>query len=127
MRRHLPAVLRDAGGDGLAQIGRMLRRLHDAVGDFCPPAGAVWLQGAVPVRGGEIVCHGDLGGWNTVWRDGRLVGFIDWDFAEPRRPIDDLAEVAWWLVPLAPERLWQAAGFEREPDRVARLVQLCAA
>ncbi len=120
-----PPVLLARGGDGLAQVGRMLRRYHRAVADFRPPDGTRWLQGVVPVAAGEVVCHGDLGPWNMVWRGDRLVGFIDWDFAEPRRPIDDLAEVAWLLVPLAGARLWRAAGFAREPDRVARLVELC--
>jgi Phosphotransferase enzyme family len=118
----LPPVQRD---QGVEQIGRMLRAYHDAVTDFRPPAGAVWLQGPVPIADGQIVCHGDLGAWNTVWRGDTLAGFIDWDFAEPRRPLDDIAEVAWHLVPLGADRIWRDNGFISPPDRVARLRALC--
>ena len=31
----------------------------------------------------EIISHGDLGPWNTVYRDGIPVAFIDWDSAGP--------------------------------------------
>jgi aminoglycoside phosphotransferase (APT) family kinase protein len=47
-----------------------------------------------------IIRHGDLGPWNMVWSEERLVGLIDWDFAEPGLPIDDVAQVAWYCIPL---------------------------
>ena len=55
-----------------------------------------------PPRAGEIISHGDLGPWNTVYRDGIAVAFIDWDSAGPVSPLDDLADAAWTFVPLAP-------------------------
>jgi hypothetical protein len=52
---------------------------------------------------------------------------IDWDFAEPRRPVEDVAEVAWYFVPLRGEAGWRAAGWQAVPNLGARLGVLCAA
>ncbi len=52
------------------------------------------------VRPGEIIGHGDLGPWNTIWRDHEPVAFIDWDFAEPGPAVEDLAELAFFTVPM---------------------------
>src|SRR5256885_16479209 len=30
---------------------------------------------------GAVICHGDFGPWNLVWRDGHPVGILDWDHA----------------------------------------------
>jgi Phosphotransferase enzyme family len=42
-------------------------------------------------EGQECICHGDLSYANTVYRDGRAVAFIDWDWAHPAQRIDDVA------------------------------------
>jgi hypothetical protein len=60
----------------------------------------------------EIVSHGDLGPWNTVYRNGRPVAFIDWDAAQPTEPIIELAAAAWSFIPLganepAADRSWR--------------------
>jgi thiamine kinase-like enzyme len=39
----------------------------------------------------ECVCHGDLSYANTVYRAGRAVAFIDWDWAHAGQRIDDVA------------------------------------
>jgi aminoglycoside phosphotransferase (APT) family kinase protein len=63
---------------------------------------------------GEIVSHGDLGPWNTVYRHGAPVGFIDWDAAQPVEPLADLAAAAWTFVPLAlPRQLAEARSYPR--------------
>lgn len=51
---------------------RLLRRYHDAFGE-------------------EVVCHGDFGPWNLVWRDGRPVGVIDFDDVHPGDASEDVA------------------------------------
>jgi aminoglycoside phosphotransferase (APT) family kinase protein len=70
---------------------------------------------------GEVVSHGDLGPWNTVYRDGVPVAFIDWDGAEPVEPVADLAAAAWAFVPLAPPAQLAQAGFDPVPDLPERL------
>ncbi len=59
-----------------------MRRYHDAVRSFVPPADAVWRNPlARELTDAEIVRHGDFSPFNTVWQDGQLIGVIDWDFA----------------------------------------------
>jgi aminoglycoside phosphotransferase (APT) family kinase protein len=76
---------------------------------------------------GQIVRHGDLGPWNTVWAADRLVGLIDWDSVEPGSALEDLAQLAWYTVPLRDDQHARAAGFATPPDRRARLRVLCDA
>jgi hypothetical protein len=87
--------------DGLAELGRLLRRFHDAMATYVAPADAVWQpwylrSGATDARVG----HGDLGPWNIVGRGGVPVGFIDWELAGPIDHLDEVAQVAWLNVDL---------------------------
>jgi aminoglycoside phosphotransferase (APT) family kinase protein len=51
------------------------------------------------------VCHHDPGPNNTVFRDGRPVAFIDFDFAAPGDPLADLGYLAWaWCLSSRPDR-----------------------
>jgi hypothetical protein len=93
-----PRVLR--AGAGLRAYGRVLAEYHAVVSGFMPPADAAWRTGARAPGRGEIILHGDFAPWNTVWRRGGLAGVIDWDFAEPGRPILDVAYAALYGVPL---------------------------
>lgn len=119
-----PMVLRD--GDGLAQLGALLWRYHDAVRNYVPPLEAVWRNPLAPTRG-ELVRHGDFTPFNTVWCDGRVTGVIDWDFAQPGRAITDLAHLAWYGVPLSADYRSLEYGFAEGIDRAGRLRDLCAA
>jgi Ser/Thr protein kinase RdoA (MazF antagonist) len=87
--------------DGVRRVGAMLRRLHDAVIDFVPPAPCVWqdFESRAPLAG-EIVCHGDFGPYNLIWQGTEIVGVIDWEWARPAPPIRDVAWAAWSFVPL---------------------------
>lgn len=68
----------------------MLRALHDAT------------AGHRLAGGEECVLHGDPGAFNTIFRDGMPVAFIDWDAARPGRRIDDLGYMAWtWCIQAA--------------------------
>jgi Ser/Thr protein kinase RdoA (MazF antagonist) len=106
-REHLEFIPGDvfetaaAVDDGaLAEVGRLIRRCHDATVGWSTPVDAQWraLPGA-PDRGG-VICHNDLGPYNTVFRDGRPVAFIDWDYAAPGPPAWDLAHAVWRFAPL---------------------------
>jgi len=99
---------------------RLIRALHEASACFRPAVTSYRFRTAPP-KNGEIVSHGDLGPWNTVYRDGIPVAFIDWDAAQPVRPLDDLAGAAWTFVPLAPPRQLREAGFDPLPGLPARL------
>ena len=52
------------------------------------------------VKPAATIVHGDWAPNNVVWRDGAIVGVIDWDLARPGDPLDDLAFAAWLWAPL---------------------------
>jgi Phosphotransferase enzyme family len=80
--------------NGLTQLAQWLREYQGATADFVPPSDAAWIVPGVVWRPGQIVRHGDLGPWNSVWHGDELAGFIDWDFAEPGSALDDVAQPA---------------------------------
>jgi 8-oxo-dGTP pyrophosphatase MutT (NUDIX family) len=119
-----PAGLRAT--EGLAAMGELLARLRRASVGFDPPSDAVWRGGPQPIASGQVICHGDVGHTNLVWQPDGTPALIDWEFAHPGPPLRDLAEAACWLVPLV-EFDHERRGFDREPDRRARLHALVAA
>ena len=107
--------------DALVQVARWLRRYHDAVADFVPPADAEWREGG-RWRPGLVVAHNDAGPYNAVWDDrGQLTGFFDWDFAAPVSREADLAFTAFAWVPLHARDVVAAEGFTAFADRPRRL------
>lgn len=122
MRPWPASILRE---QGVVALAGLTRRLHEAVATFRPST-SVWRIGSRAIRPGEIVCHGDLGPWNTVWRDERLVGLIDWDTAEPESPLIDVASLALNLVPLRDDAYAAQAGFSGPVPRSKRLQVLCS-
>jgi hypothetical protein len=114
----LPAYAR--ADRALREAGGLIRRLHDAAAGF-EPANVGYRFDPRPPRPGEIVSHGDIGPWNTVYRDGVPAAFIDWDASGPVEPLLDLADAAWVFVPLTPGSRLREAGFDPLPDLVARL------
>ncbi len=109
----------------IEQIAGFLRSYHLGVKEYIPPMDAEWYVPGLKWRPGLIIRHGDLGPWNTVWHDGDLTGVIDWDFAEPGEPIQDLAQVAWYLVPLRGWDYWKKVGSDHPLDLRKRLKVLC--
>ena len=86
----------------LASIARLLRQMHDAAHSF-DPRGHSWHHALSDPEGGAIVCHNDVEPSNVVFRDGIAVGFIDFEFAAPGRPVYDLAQMARVCVPMDDE------------------------
>ena len=109
---------------GIVDISRMLLKYHQLVKDYIPASGSAWRVPEVQWKKGMIVRHGDLGPWNMVWKSERLVGLIDWDFAEPGYPIEDLAQIAWDCVPLYPPEKSNWAGVAPD-EQMTRLRVLC--
>lgn len=120
-----PSALRVEAG--VAAFGRFVREYHDAAGGFHPSDDAVWRIGVRPLRAGEVVCHGDFGHWNTIWRGDKLVAAIDWDFAEPGDPLRDLSTGAITSVPLGDDDLAKLLGYATPVDRRRRIKVLCDA
>ncbi len=82
----------------LEAVARLFRAYHDATAGFVPPPDAQWYQ--PPREPAEVVCHGDLAPYNTVYRDGAPVALIDFDTAHPGPRVWDLAYAAYRFVPL---------------------------
>ncbi|GAB3486684.1 phosphotransferase [Nocardiopsis coralliicola] len=118
----------------LASVGALQRELHDAsagflaASGFAAPGGGVWGRDLVPPPPAELaaaqpeaelVTHLDTTPQNTVVREGRAAGFIDFDLAGPAARLVDVANTARHWAPLvAPEDrhpTWPAA------DPVARV------
>jgi hypothetical protein len=57
--------------DQLTAVFALLRRYHDTFD-------------------GELICHGDYGPWNLVWRAGLPIAVIDFDNAYAGDPADDV-------------------------------------
>jgi Ser/Thr protein kinase RdoA (MazF antagonist) len=110
----------------LAEIGTLHAALHAAARGYRPEA-PTWREYELPMHEGEIVCHGDPGPWNVVYRGGVPVALIDWDSAHPERPLIELASVAWKFVPLGGEDELREIGFEPPFETARRLRILCDA
>lgn len=121
--RPWPPRLRDDGG--LRALARLVREYHEAVYDFEPPPGSLCHVGPVELQPGQIMCHGDLGPWNTIWRDGHPVALIDWDSIEPGLAITDVAQAAGEAVPLRGDAIEREAGFRTKVNIQMRLNIFC--
>ena len=129
----------------LADLGALVRRLHEATASFVPPAGAAWATDWADPTGTTAdgfgpdmtICHNDLFPENVVFRDGRVVALIDFAMAAPGRPLWDLAIAAELWGPLGdPARRDQhpadldgirrlgvlARGYRLETERATELV-----
>lgn len=107
---------------GLREYARLVRRYHDAVRDYVPEPGAEWMTTDRPLGPGEIVTHGDVGPWNTVWRGDAVVGLLDWDQAGPRPALHDIAYALEYTAPFrSDEDAMAQIGFPAPPDRAGRV------
>jgi aminoglycoside phosphotransferase (APT) family kinase protein len=96
----VPAEAVRVDDGALAEVGRLIRRCHDATAGWSVPVDARWRALPGAPSGGGVICHNDLAPYNTVFRDGRPVAFIDWDYAAPGPPAWDLAHAVWRFAPL---------------------------
>lgn len=86
-RHSTPHLLSDSA---LSSCAELVRRFHDAT------AGSELSEGC------EVVCHGDLGPHNMVFRDDRAVALIDFDGGvRPGTRTDDFSHAVWCCADLA--------------------------
>ena len=110
---------------GIVSLGAFLREYHIAISGYVPQLDDHWRVPGAEWHTGQIIRHGDLGPWNTVWNSAELVGLIDWDFAEPGEAVEDVAQLAWYSVPLRPSGRCEASGIEPGQQQSSRLNALC--
>jgi hypothetical protein len=107
---------------GVRSMARLLREYHDAVRGFVPPADARWMLPSGPASPTGLVCHGDFGPWNVVWRDPGPAGLLDFDLAGPGEPIEDIAYALEYVAPFRDDRqALRSHGFTAPPDRARRI------
>ncbi|MBB5378094.1 hypothetical protein HNQ07_003595 [Deinococcus metalli] len=107
--------------DVLVHLGKLIRSYHDAAANF-PWEGRTWLlETRQPV---ETICHNEVFPWNTVFRDGVPVAFIDWDTAAPGPRACDLGLIACVWVPFWPDAVCQLAGLPTGVAEKARRFRL---
>lgn len=83
----VPAKFQEFTDGQVQAAGSLLKRFHDAT------------AGSRLVQAGLVVCHHDPGPNNTVFQNGMPSAFIDFDFAAPGNPIEDLGYMAWtWCI-----------------------------
>lgn len=111
--------------NGLVQVANMLRALHDITENLELPSSTVWRTMTAPKSRGQIIRHGDIGPWNTLWQGDKLTGLIDWEFTVPGKAITDLAQMAWYYIPLRNEAGWRKSGFGQMPNFLHRLEVIC--
>lgn len=105
----------------LVQLGGLVRAYHDAAASFSWEGGEWLLEVRYPV---ETICHNELFQWNTVFRSGVPVAFIDWDTAAPGPRTWDLGAVAWMWVPFWHDELCQVAGLPTGTNEKTRRLRL---
>jgi len=108
--------------DHLGRAARLVRRLHDLLDGFEPPADAVWRGGwGRSPHGGGPICHWDLAPWNVVTSPEGALGIIDWDGAGPGDRMFELAYAIHGFVPLRRDAECRRLGWVNPPPRVGRL------
>jgi len=100
----VPPMTEDTLTDGaLVSVARLLRRYHRAAASF-DPAGYRWPR-PIPDRfRTSLVSHNDVHPANLVFRDGRAVALIDFDWAGPGSAVWDFAAAARYWAPLTYDR-----------------------
>jgi hypothetical protein len=105
--------------EALESIARLVRSFH-AASSQVPVGPGPWSDELADSAGGSVICHNDVCLENIVFRGGRAIVLLDFDFAAPGRPTFDLAACARMCVPIDDDVSSSRLGFEVS-DRPARL------
>lgn len=105
--------------EALASTVRLIREMHDASTQIDLASGS-WSNEMADPLGGSVLCHNDVCLENVVFRDGRAVALLDFDFAAPGRRVFDVASFARMCVPIDDEVNAGRLGWT-DGDRPSRL------
>ena len=86
----------------LIAAAKLMRRYHDVVAGFTPPADAMWRLVA-PTRA-EVICHNDWSPWNALFQKDHFALTLDWDLAGPGTRLWDIANAAYAWAPLTSDK-----------------------
>lgn len=97
------------GPEACWSIGRWIRDLQAAQARFIPDPDKPWRRASGgPLAHGQVIAHHGVSPYNTVCREGGSLMVLDWDFARPGDPVEDLAWAAWRWAPLIAGTWWHA-------------------
>lgn len=108
--------------EGLIKYAKLLQNYHDAITGYHPSQDSEWAYTKGGVKTGEIICHGDFGVWNIVWKGNDPVGIIDWDFVLPAKPRYDFLYALEYSAPFRDDKTcleWHH--FPEVPNRKHRI------
>lgn len=83
----------------LSSVGALLRDLHDSTETTVRKTVSAFRNSLDPSGIEEVICHGDAGPGNIVFRDGIAFALIDWEMASPGRRSWDLATALRYWAP----------------------------
>lgn len=103
--RPLPSWFRTP--EACRAIGRWIRAFQTAQTGLVVDPTEPWRRApGARLSPGQVIVHHDVSPYNTVRRpDGSLV-VLDWDFARPGDPIEEVAWAAWRWAPLMAGARW---------------------
>jgi hypothetical protein len=111
--------------DALASVAELIRSLHDA-SEHVATSAMTWSPEMADPEGGPVICHNDVCLENVVFREGRAIALLDFDFAAPGRREFDLAAFARMCVPVDDDISSTKLGWHPS-DRPARVRLVCDA
>jgi hypothetical protein len=108
--------------NGIAELGGLLRRLHEATASYRPPEAAIWRpwfgrQVGTP----NVIGHCDAAPWNIISRHGQPISLVDWEVAGPVNRLTELAMATWNNAQLYDD---DVAAMNRLPDAATRIRQV---
>lgn len=83
----------------LLSVGALLKNLHDSTEGIVAEIMPRSRRSLDPSGIQEVVCHGDAGPGNIVFRNGTAFALIDWEMASPGRRSWDLATALRYWAP----------------------------
>ncbi|MEA3076497.1 MAG: hypothetical protein QOF60_1405 [Actinomycetota bacterium] len=107
----------------LESVAVLIRGLHDA-SEQVDTSSLTWCREMADPEGGPVICHNDVCLENVVFRDGRAVALLDFDFAAPGRRTFDLAAFTRMCVPIDDDVSSAKLGWHPS-DRPRRLRLVC--
>jgi hypothetical protein len=113
------------GDEALESVAVLIRDLHDA-SERIDASSFTWSAEMADPERGSVICHNDVCLENVVFRDGRAVALLDFDFAAPGRRTFDLASFARMCVPIDDDVSSAKLGWHPS-DRPRRLRLVCDA
>ena len=107
----------------IGQLGEWLKSYHDLVAEFRLKDDAQFSWGLTSPESDMIVCHGDLGPWNCIQKNGKFQGIIDWDLAHYGYAIDNVAEFVFEFIPVHPN-LQEITGEQVSDESLKRRLEV---